>query len=180
MNKVFVFLFFLVTNSAIAQISIKDAFPNGVGLVDLGLSVKWASCNIGASSPEDIGEYFSWTKQLNYSVGNFRLPNRNEVDELIEKCSWSYTKNNGIKGYKVVGPNGNSIFLPLGGQNINGYFGSQSKPKIRLKGKKGLYWISQYEDRNTHYFLTIGESRFVDCDWLPFSVIAIPIRLVSK
>lgn len=180
MNKVFAFLFFLVANSAFAQISIKDAFPNGVGLVDLGLSVKWASCNVGASSSEDIGEYFYWIKGINYSVENLRLPNRDEVDELIENCSWSLTKINGVKGYKVVGPNGNSIFLPLGGQNIKGYFGSQSKPKIKLKGKTGLYWISQYEDGFTHYLLTIGESRFVKCDLLPFDVIAIPIRLVSK
>ena len=28
--------------------------------VDLGLSVKWASCNIGASSPSELGEYYSW------------------------------------------------------------------------------------------------------------------------
>ena len=28
--------------------------------VDLGLSVKWATCNIGASSPEEIGDYFAW------------------------------------------------------------------------------------------------------------------------
>lgn len=28
--------------------------------VDLGLSVKWATCNIGASSPEEYGDYFAW------------------------------------------------------------------------------------------------------------------------
>ena len=28
--------------------------------VDLGLSVKWASCNVGANSPEDYGDYFAW------------------------------------------------------------------------------------------------------------------------
>jgi len=28
--------------------------------VDLGLSVKWATCNIGASKPEDFGGYYSW------------------------------------------------------------------------------------------------------------------------
>ena len=28
--------------------------------VDLGLSVKWATCNIGASTPEDCGDYFAW------------------------------------------------------------------------------------------------------------------------
>ena len=28
--------------------------------VDLGLSVKWASCNIGATFPEETGDYFAW------------------------------------------------------------------------------------------------------------------------
>lgn len=28
--------------------------------VDLGLSVKWATCNIGADSPEDYGDHFAW------------------------------------------------------------------------------------------------------------------------
>ena len=28
--------------------------------VDLGLSVKWATCNLGASSPEEYGGYYSW------------------------------------------------------------------------------------------------------------------------
>ena len=28
--------------------------------VDLGLSVKWATCNVGASSPEEYGDYFAW------------------------------------------------------------------------------------------------------------------------
>ena len=28
--------------------------------VDLGLSVKWATCNVGASAPEEYGDYFAW------------------------------------------------------------------------------------------------------------------------
>ena len=28
--------------------------------IDMGLSVKWASCNIGASRPEDFGDYYAW------------------------------------------------------------------------------------------------------------------------
>lgn len=28
--------------------------------VDLGLSVKWASCNLGANSPEEYGNYYGW------------------------------------------------------------------------------------------------------------------------
>jgi len=31
-----------------------------VELVDLGLSVKWASCNLGATKPEEYGRYFAW------------------------------------------------------------------------------------------------------------------------
>jgi uncharacterized protein (TIGR02145 family) len=30
------------------------------GAADLGLSVKWASCNLGASSPEEYGDYYAW------------------------------------------------------------------------------------------------------------------------
>ena len=33
---------------------------NGHEYVDLGLSVKWATCNVGASKPEDYGDYFAW------------------------------------------------------------------------------------------------------------------------
>ena len=33
---------------------------NGHEYVDLGLSVKWATCNVGASSPEEYGDYFAW------------------------------------------------------------------------------------------------------------------------
>lgn len=32
----------------------------GHAYVDLGLSVKWATCNVGAESPEDYGDYFAW------------------------------------------------------------------------------------------------------------------------
>ena len=33
---------------------------NGHEYVDLGLSVKWATCNVGASTPEGYGDYFAW------------------------------------------------------------------------------------------------------------------------
>lgn len=33
---------------------------NGHEYVDLGLSVKWATCNVGASKPEDYGFYYAW------------------------------------------------------------------------------------------------------------------------
>ena len=35
--------------------------------VDLGLSVKWASCNVGAEKPEDFGLYFAWGETEGYT-----------------------------------------------------------------------------------------------------------------
>ena len=49
---------------------------NGHEYVDLGLSVKWATCNIGAEKPEDYGDYFAWgeTMPKNYfSWDNYKF-----------------------------------------------------------------------------------------------------------
>lgn len=104
--------------------------------VDLGLSVKWAKCNIGASAPEKIGDYYAWgaidiSSSCKYGImddisgnpeydvarkklgGNWRIPTKKEVEELINNCDWKTTTKNGVNGYNVVGPNGNSIFLPI-------------------------------------------------------------------
>ena len=41
---------------------------NGYEYVDLGLSVKWATCNIGATSPEQVGLYFAWGETTGYTA----------------------------------------------------------------------------------------------------------------
>lgn len=116
---------------------------NGHDYVDLGLSVKWATCNVGASYPEDYGSYYAWgeiqTKpeynSLTYAYvdvngisGNsrydvasaqwgssWRLPTFTEIEELQNLCKWEWITIGGHEGYRVVGPNGNSIFLPAAG-----------------------------------------------------------------
>ena len=48
---------------------------SGHEYVDLGLSVKWATCNIGASSPEKFGDYFAWAETApkdNYVWNSYR------------------------------------------------------------------------------------------------------------
>ena len=37
-----------------------SGIENGYGYVDMGLSVKWATCNIGSEAPETYGQYFAW------------------------------------------------------------------------------------------------------------------------
>ena len=43
--------------------------PSGVEIVDLGLSVKWASMNVGAAKAEDYGDYFAWGETTGYNSG---------------------------------------------------------------------------------------------------------------
>ena len=120
---------------------------NGHEYVDLGLpsGLKWATCNVGASSPSDYGNYYAWGETSTKSEytesnsktrgknmgdiggnsaydaaranwgGSWRLPTKAEFEELLNRCTWTWTSQNGHKGYLVKGPNGRSIFIPAAG-----------------------------------------------------------------
>ena len=47
--------------------------------------------------------------------GGWRMPTKTEMQELIDECTWKRITHGGEEGYKVTGPNGNSIFLPFVG-----------------------------------------------------------------
>ena len=145
-------------------------FINGHQWVDLGLSVKWATCNVGASSPSDYGSYYAWgetrtkseyTKDncSTYGInigdisgdsrydaaranwgGTWRLPTEAEMQELIDKCTWTWTSQGGHNGYRVAGPNGKSIFLPAAGYRLGSSLFSAAD--------RGTYWCS-YPKGNT-------------------------------
>ncbi len=158
---------------------------NGHEWVDLGLSVKWATCNIGASSPSDYGDYFAWgetkTKSRyteensttlgkkmgsiagdpHYDVaranwgGTWRLPTLSEMEELANKCNCKWEIEGEHYGYKITVPNGNSIFLPAAG--VAG--GVLSEPE-------GRYWSAtpHEESTNTSYIIYFG-SLYFDTFW---------------
>ncbi len=70
--------------------------------------------------------------------GDWRMPTMEEMEELRVKCSWEQRTENGVKGYRVTGPNGNSIFLPAAGcLNFQGLYGV---------GVKGYYWTSSLSE----------------------------------
>lgn len=51
-------------------------FTDGYEWVDLGLSVKWATCNVGATKPEEFGDYYAWgetNSKNSYTWGNYRF-----------------------------------------------------------------------------------------------------------
>lgn len=64
----------------------------------------------------------------------WRMPTKAEFEELNNECTQTWVTKNGVKGYEVTGPNGNSIFLPAAGHCYD--------VRIFDKGSKGRYWSS--------------------------------------
>ena len=63
---------------------------------------------------------------------DWRMPTYDELNELRNNCTWTWTSKKGTKGYKVTGPNGKSIFLPAAGyRNDSGLYRA---------GSDGSYW----------------------------------------
>jgi hypothetical protein len=72
----------------------------------------------------------------------WRMPTRIEMDELKSKCTWEWTDYKGIKGYKVKGPNGKSIFLPAAGKRSDG--------SVNELEAQCYYWTSSLNGMNVH------------------------------
>ena len=160
-------LIFLTICASVFNIHAQNEI-NGHEYVDLGLSVNWATCNVGADTPEDYGDYYSWgeistktkyTFENSLTVGKnindirmnskydvaqtkwgdrWRMPTKEEMIELVNKCNWTWTtltdkSGNKVNGYKITGPNGNSIFLPACGLY---------KGQSYSKRDGGFYWSS--------------------------------------
>ena len=50
------------------------------------------------------------------NMGNaWQMPSHSQLVELRDQCTWTYTSENNVSGFRVTGPNGNSIFLPASG-----------------------------------------------------------------
>ena len=162
--------------------------------VDLGLSVKWATCNVGATKPEDYGDYFAWGEtqpkstyswstyrwfngadniiikynnggiyggNVDYKTtlelgddaaranwgGSWRMPTDAELTELCEQCTWTWTTQNGVYGYKVTskksGYTNKSIFLPAAG--------FRDDSSLNYAGSLGYYWSSSLDSGYPNY-----------------------------
>ncbi len=166
-----------------ADVSSATGTKSGYGYVDLGLpsGLKWATCNVGASSPSNYGNYYAWgetSTKSDYSydssvtygkeIGDisgdpqydaaranwgdsWRMPTQNEIQELIDNCTWTWSTSKGINGYEVKGPNGNTIFLPAAGY--------RDGTSLYSAGEWGYYWSSTpYSGSDGAYYLYFGSS----------------------
>ena len=134
------------------EISINELTVSGsedeYDYVDLGLSVKWATCNLGASCPEEYGNYYTLGETIPIPKSGRRLPTKAEFDELINNCDYEWTTQNGVKGMLFISKrNGNSIFFPAAGWR-NG-------ASTHYAGEVGYYWSSTPYGGNTQraYYL---------------------------
>ena len=134
-----------------------SGFVGSFEWVDLGLSVKWATCNLGAAKPEECGDYYMW----NWADGAcqermgrpWRMPTRDEFQELISCCDYMQTSLNGVPGVQFRSrTNGQAIFLPFAGHQKD----------MILDGvyKYGDYWSSTPDARSSQksWRLTIGST----------------------
>ena len=165
--------------------------PDDGDWVDLGLpsGTLWATMNVGASAPEEYGDYFAWgetepkdvyvwstykwcngsmyslTKYnttTNYGIvdnkteldleddaayvnwgPSWRMPTKEQQDELRESCTWTWTTRSGVNGCQVTGPNGNSIFLPAAGDRWDG--------SLDNVGSYGLFWSRTLDPGSSFY-----------------------------
>jgi len=93
-----------------------------MAFLDLGLSVLWADHNLGAEEFGEYGEFYTLEEAqhiIKEQSIEGRIPTETEWNELINKCSWSFSgicsKRDGlISGYSIKG-NGQSIFIPAAG-----------------------------------------------------------------
>ncbi|MCF0213577.1 MAG: hypothetical protein HUK13_03885 [Muribaculaceae bacterium] len=84
--------------------------------VDLGLSVDWASYNVGTYDPLGLGMMDNWdcfNNSHSYYVNPWRMPTMAEFQELASKCKVERLESGNTTYYKFTGPNGNSITLPI-------------------------------------------------------------------
>lgn len=119
---------------------------NGHEYVDLGLKSKtlWATCNVGATTASENGSYL--TEKYNPKEswgGEWTKPTKQQFEELINDCKWTLVGD----GYKVTGPNGNSITLPL--------TGSKMGTGVTKIGSEAYYWTSTYYSNNKYYYCHI-------------------------
>ena len=192
---------------SISCVNEKGGYENGHEYVDLGLSVKWATCNIGADSTWYGGAHFEWgeveprqwgdSKENKYCEygsditkyctiakygynglvddkiildaeddaatinwgGRWRMPTKEEFDELCDNCTFELQTLNGKIGYKVIGKNGNFIFLPFAGYMDDERY---------QDGFIGYYWSSSCgysDDEGAFHIYITAINKGIDSDY---------------
>lgn len=165
-------------------------------LVDLGLSVKWARFNIGAKSETGLGGLFGFgdltgcmtsinpadyastdtyrtASDLAFHAfqGRATLPTAADFEELFSLCSKEWVEQDGVAGYKLTGPNGNSIFLPAAG--------SRTGSDVTGEGTDGYYLTGTVNPTNQKFAISYQFNSAVSTKTTTAVYQAMAVRAVS-
>lgn len=145
-------------------------------VVDMGLSVKWAACNLGADSPFHVGNYYAWGEvepKEDYSLNNYsnpsyslytdaarillggtwRMPTAEEFEELLDENNTSISfGSNGLSICSRI--TGNKVFFP---KTSGFYTGTELTSNTTLKGNS-YYWSSTRLELHDPYYLSFNSS----------------------
>lgn len=194
----------IVTNNGGKQLKIKARVPDGSGeddddnggdpdtpddpsepddpqdgdgvYVDLGLpsGLKWASYNVGATRPEEFGNYYAWGElepksyydennsstygqnvadisgNSQYDVAaalwgdGWRMPTEADFEELMKECTWTHTKVDDIYGNDVEG----QMVTGPNGKSIFFPYAGYMAWEYPMNPYKAYYWTSTPDGSN--------------------------------
>ena len=166
--------------------------------VDLGLSVMWAKCNIGAEAEQETGVLAAFgdptgLKQSEYlsdypidgsndivkaadidgsSSLKSAIPTQEQVAELIAKTTRKEETVKGVKGMRFIAANGNSIFLP--------YTGYRKGQTVNNSGTEGLYWTASSYDIVKDYGHTLKLTAGTAASGFSLRSLGLSVRSVRK
>jgi len=133
MNKAGISLLSILSFALLMSSCKEQSSYNGHEYVDLGLSVKWATCNVGAQNPEDYGDYFGWGEvnpKDSYTWENYRYyasGHYDSVDDGLLFSKYTFEESFGKTDKKTFW---NKWMMP---QIINGEVIGVYRQKMNLK-----------------------------------------------
>lgn len=185
-----------------------ENFINGYEYVDLGLpsGLKWATYNVGATSPYEMGDYYAWGElksKESFDAGNcftygvpiedisgnveydvaalswestWRMPTENEMRELKDNCTWEWVMMDN-------GAWGSIATGPNGNQVFFPAAGFKSGMSVDFAESEAAYWTSTPDkhDNDPGYatFIYIYNNNFCNIGWMS-RYIGMLVRPVSE
>lgn len=126
----------------------------------------------GSKLTADISATGSYDAARATLGGNWRMPTKDECQELIDNCTCTWTTQDGVAGMRFTskksGYTGNSIFIPA-----SGYYGGTS---LSREGSYGRYWSSSWDSSRSAwhlYFSSGGQDMYNNSRYYGFTVRAV-------
>lgn len=97
----------------------ENGTENGYQYIELGLSVKWATFNVGASKPEEYGDYYAWGEtepKTDYSWETYKFRTSGDSYYNVKFSKYNTNNNHGtVDGKTTLDPEDDVAHVKWGG-----------------------------------------------------------------